>query len=381
MARSGMSRSRRPMAISVFSGAGGLDLGLERAGFDIVATLDNDVVRCKTLMANRPRWSVTNADIRTITGRDVLGVAGLSRADISLVVGGACCQPFSKSAFWVPGRLRSIQRDARTALLADFARIVAELKPRAFLMENVAGLAYRTSRPVLDSLVRKLRRAGYRTYWQVLDAASYGVPQTRKRLFIAGLRGPEPFTFPPATFEDPESAAGGVRRPWVTAGDAIGDLDNGIVRPGETVRGKWGGLLNMIPPGSNYLHLARPRGRRKPIFRWRSRYWTFLLKLSPDRPSWTIQSSPGTHTGPFHWRSRRLRIEEVKRLQTFPDDWKFMGTEREQWAQIGDAVPPLLAQVIGNSLLTQAFPHARRPGSSRVDYAFRTKFTRPRRSR
>src|SRR5438093_10409080 len=109
----------------------------------------------------------------------------------------------------------------------------------------------------------------------------------------------------------------------------------------------------MIPPGANYLHLAKPTGRRKPIFKWRSRYWTFLLKLSRDRPSWTIQASPGTYTGPFHWRSRRLRIAEIKRLQSFPDRWVLAGNQRENWVKGGDAVPQLLRRKTGRSLVTQ----------------------------
>ena len=145
-------------------------------------------------------------------------------------------------------------------------------------------------------------------------------------------------------------------RPWVTCREAIGDLDYDLPedkdrRPGS----KHKDLLPLVPPGDNYLYFTAERGYPNPIFKWRSRYWTFLLKLSPDRPSWTIQASFSNNTGPFHWKNRWLRINEIKRLQTFDDSYDFAGDFKEQWRQIGNAVPVLLAQTIAREIMREVF--------------------------
>ena len=109
-------------------------------------------------------------------------------------------------------------------------------------------------------------------------------------------------------------------------------------------------LLPLIPPGDNYLFFTAERGYPNPIFKWRSRYWSFLLKLSPDKPSWTIQASFSNNQGPFHWKNRFLRIPEIQRIQTFPDTYVFKGKFADQWRQIGNAVPPLLIQRIAHQI-------------------------------
>lgn len=117
--------------------------------------------------------------------------------------------------------------------------------------------------------------------------------------------------------------------------------------------GTYADELRVIPPGDNYLWWTAHRGHPAPRFKWRSRYWSFLLKLHPDRPAPTIQGQPGPWVGPFHWESRRLRVGELKRLMTFPDDFVVTGTRREQQLQLGNAVPPLLAQVVAESLASE----------------------------
>src|SRR5207249_2053769 len=112
--------------------------------------------------------------------------------------------------------------------------------------------------------------------------------------------------------------------------------------PSEKVDGRYGHLLPEIPPGDNYLHFTKERGYPRPLFKWRSRYWTFLLKLHPERPATTIQAQPGPYVGPFHWQNRRLRVPELKRLQGFPDDYEFVGGRRSAQVQLGNAVPPPL---------------------------------------
>src|SRR5207244_6587076 len=120
--------------------------------------------------------------------------------------------------------------------------------------------------------------------------------------------------------------------------------------PDEVLRGRWGHLFPEIPPGENYLFLTAHRGHPEPIFKWRSKYWSFLLKLSPDKPAWTIQATPGPSIGPFHWRNRRLSLAETKRLMTFPDDYEVLGSRTVWQKQLGNAVAPRLAEVLGRSI-------------------------------
>lgn len=364
-----------PPTISLFSGAGGLDIGLEQAGYETRVCVEWEETRCATLKQNRPHWAVINGDIRKFSTKQILAEAGLKKGEAALVVGGPPCQAFSKSAFWVPGRIESILDDPRAHLLKEYVRVVKDARPRAFIMENVFGLAYKTSRPALDATIHALSSEGYVIAEKVVNAADYGVPQRRERLLLVGVLGGPKFHFPPPTHAPPDRVARLTEMaPYVTAGDAIGDLDDGNALAGEVIGGKYGHLLEMIPPGENYLHLTAKKGHKHPLFEWRSKYWSFLLKLSPDQPSWTIQASPGPYVGPFHWRNRRLRIPEVKRIQTFPDDWQLAGSRSEQWAQIGDAVPCLLAERIGHALREQVFDaplqvkhvtKARRPDAQR----------------
>ena len=114
-------------------------------------------------------------------------------------------------------------------------------------------------------------------------------------------------------------------------------------------------ILKLVPPGDNYLYFTAERGYPNPIFKWRSRYWSFLLKLSPLKPSWTIQASFSNNMGPFHWKNRFLRISEIKRIQTFDDTYELCGDFRDQWRQVGNAVPPHLVKQIASAIKDQYF--------------------------
>lgn len=339
-------------SVSIFTGAGGLDIGLENAGFSFKLCIESDPKRCELLAINRPNWNAVCSDIREMSTRTILRRAGLRLGEVALISGGPPCQSFSKAAFWVPGRFRPYRRDKRALLLREFARVVVESRPEVFILENVAGLAYSTNRRYLDLFNRMIRKVGYTVSWRVIDASHYGIPQRRERLFIIGSRDGTKFEFPKATHGDRSNTD---LKPLVTAGEAFADLDDRIVLDSEKVHGKWGHLLSEIPPGQNYLYFTRERGHPKPMFKYRSRFWLFLAKLSPNKPSLTIPAHPGTYTGPFHWRNRRLRISEVKRLQTIPDRWHVGNDYSEAWASIGDAVPPMLARLIGRSIVRQFF--------------------------
>ncbi|RLG91000.1 MAG: DNA (cytosine-5-)-methyltransferase [Candidatus Hecatellales archaeon] len=340
--------------VSLFTGAGGLDLGLEAAGFGVAVAVELDAIRCETIKLNKPKWKLIRRDIRAISPEEVLDTACLRRGEVALVAGGPPCRPFSKSALWTAPN-HNPRHHEMAQLILEFAEFVNCIRPLAFILENVPGLAGKLGRQLFNKFLSCLV-TNYRCTWGVLNAVEYGVPQKRRRLFVIGIRSDlnaSPRLPDPTHSYDNRRKKGREKRKlraWVTAGRAIGELDDGIVRDDEVPRGKWGHLLKLIPPGKNYLWLTE-RGGGDNIFRWRSRYWNFLLKLHPNLPSWTIQALPGPYCGPFHWRNRRLRIAEVKRLQTFPDWWEVAGTPTKQWAQLGDAVPPLLAAKLGNSIL------------------------------
>jgi len=344
------------VAISLFSGAGDLDLGVARAGFRTAASVEIDDDAADTMERNFPGLAspVLRRSILEVRTKELLGAAGLrGRERPELLVGGPPCTPFSKSGFWLEWKRAGLDPDA--SLLQCYTRVLAEARPRAFILENVYALTYRNqaSRPAFDRLLREVDEAGYHCRWAALNAADHGVPQLRPRLFVVGTpKGTALPDLPEAThsgsWEGRASAGGG--RPHVTAGEALAGLV-AASEPEETVRGRWGHLLADIPPGDKYLFYTAERGHPDPVFDWRSRYWSFLLKLSPDRPSPTIQAQPGPNVGPFHWENRRLRVPELLRLFSFPDDFTFVGRRASVQAQVGNSVPPLLARQVADCVV------------------------------
>ncbi len=351
--------SRSPVLISLFSGAGGLDYGFEAAGFRTGAAVEMDHDCCETLRANR-KFPVFERSIFDVSTEEMLSAAKSKRGALDLVIGGPPCQPFSKAGFWARGDTRRLS-DPRAETLTAYLRVVEEALPRAFVLENVEGLAYTEKNEglslVLDMVERinKRQKVRYRTKFEVLCAADYGVPQLRNRLILVAARDGAEFSFPEPTHADRESSSGqrslSLLPSYRTAWDALGDLP---MEPDEdlAMTGKWARLLPSIPEGKNYLHHAARDGGEG-LFGWRRRYWSFLLKLAKDRPSWTIQAQPGPSTGPFHWKNRRLSRRELCRLQTFPDDVQVQGSYRSVHKQVGNAVPSLLAEVLGRAVRTQ----------------------------
>ena len=216
---------------------------------------------------------------------------------------------------------------------------------------------YKPHKAALDFLEEKSRELDYTTSYMVMNAADYGIPQTRKRFICVGIKKSlKKFIFPTNTHSNPEKGIDENTKPWVTAGDVLSDIDHNLPEDERMQAGsKHKELLKLVPPGDNYLYFTKERGYPEPLFKWRSRYWSFLLKLSPNRPSWTIQASQSNNMGPFHWKNRFLRVQEIKRLQTFDDSYELVGSYKEQWRQIGNAVPPLLAQKIALEIKQQYF--------------------------
>ncbi|MGI8983873.1 MAG: DNA cytosine methyltransferase [Acidimicrobiales bacterium] len=297
--------------------------------------------------------AVLRRNVMELGTRELLQAAGLRRgARPDLLIGGPPCTPFSKSGFWLEWKRDGLDPDS--SLLQAYTRVLAEARPRAFILENVYALTYRNraSSPAFERLLREIDTAGYHCRWGVLNAADCGVPQLRPRLFVVGVprRSPLP-DLPTPTHSGPWERRRRVDlgRAHVTTGEVLDGLVTTPERE-EVVRGQYGHLLPDIPPGDNYLFYTAQRGHPRPIFQWRSRYWSFLLKLSPDRPSPTIQAQLAPNVGPFHWGNRRLRVPELKRLFTFPDEFEFVGKRSSVQAQIGNSVPPLLAQRVAEQV-------------------------------
>lgn len=345
----------KPTVISLYSGAGGLDFGFEAAGFVTRVALEFDATCCRTLRGNRD-WPVLEGDIHEFTSQRILAEAGLKTGEADVLIGGPPCQPFSKAGFWAHGEAKRLL-DPRATTLGAYLRVLEETAPRCFLLENVEGLGFKGKdeglRLILDQVAELNSRAGldYEVSFSVLNAADYGVPQVRRRLFIVGIRGGGRFLFPNPTHSDPYAPDLLGLSPHMTCWDALHDL--GAPNDDETrVSGKWADLLPTIPEGKNYLwHTDRDGG--EPLFGWRRRYWSFLLKLAKDRPAWTIQAQPGPATGPFHWDSRRLTAAEMCRLQTFPDDVRIEGGLADAQRQLGNAVPSLLGEVLAREIARQ----------------------------
>lgn len=333
-------------SISLFTGAGGLDLGFAATGINPELCLEIDQDARRTLQRNRPTWNLLpDGDVERIRPVELLREIGADPGDLDVIFGGPPCQPFSKSAYWARDAFDPLA-DPRTRPLLHVNRLVEAALPRAVVLENVAnatgvhGTAVSFFARALDRINRR-HGTSYRPQILRCNAVDFGVPQLRERSFVVALRDGSHCATPM-----PSCGAADRRSAW----EAIGDLE---ISPTEAqalaVRGKWSELLPSIPEGSNYLHHTS-RGAGEPLFGWRTRYWSFLLKLAKDRPAWTLQASPGPATGPFHWDNRQLSVAEMKRLQSFPDQYEIAGSYQSQRRQLGNAVPPALAEAVAWSV-------------------------------
>jgi DNA (cytosine-5)-methyltransferase 1 len=263
-----------------------------------------------------------------------------------IVIGGPPCQPFSKNGYWVKNENRLAMNDPRN-MISHFFRVVQELRPDGFLLENVESILHPTNRVAVDYIQERAADLGFSQKLIRVNAADYGVPQRRKRVFFIGTRGYLNGELPTRTHRSCDEADEyphlpahpGVKkflRPYCSKRyfEAQEVASNGTFYPD----------LVGVPPGRNYMALRREDGSDAPKYRPGGRFWNFLLKLHPDEPSWTIPANPGPWVGPFHWDNRRLRVPEVAAIQTFPEGYKFVGTRRSIQKQLGNAVPPLLAK-------------------------------------
>lgn len=346
---------QRPSVLSLFTGAGGLDLGLEAAGFDTRLCVEIDEDAQKTIRKNR-NWNLAvPGDIHKHTPSALLELGGLTPRMIDVLAGGPPCQPFSKSGYWANGDSKRL-KDPRSSTLSAYLDLVDVALPSVVLLENVRGLTFSGKDEGFRLIARGLERinairgTSYSPVVITLNAADFGIPQFRERVFLVAHRDGKQFRAPTPT----HGSRPGLLR-YTTAWDAIGDSLPANV---EELRptGKWASLLRSIPEGGNYLHHTA-RGNGTPLFGWRTKFWSFLLKLAKNKPSWTIQAQPGPATGPFHWDNRLLSVEELCRLQTFPSGYRIHGTRRSAQRQIGNAVPSALAEILGLEIRRQLLGH------------------------
>jgi DNA (cytosine-5)-methyltransferase 1 len=346
--------------ISLFSGAGGLDYGFEAAGYNTVFSNDFDKYSCNTLRLNGCK-NVFECPIDEISSKSVIDSTGISKGNFDALVGGPPCQPFSKSAYWTKGDTLRLS-DPRANTLTHYFRLVEELQPRVFLLENVHGLNYSGKEEGFQFILKRIQEinikqgSNYRPFWKVINVADYGVPQLRVRFFLIASRDGAEFNFPVPTCTANSSTNKSFLdvkqlENHVSTWEAIGSLSLDKSQKLD-VGGKWGDLLPSIPEGENYLwHTDRKDGL--PLFGWRTRYWCFLLKLAKNQPSWTIQAQPGSAIGPFHWENRKLSWQEMAAIQTFPKHFIIEGPRAEIQRQLGNAVPSLMAEILANEIATQ----------------------------
>lgn len=342
-------------AVSLFSGAGGLDLGASDAGVKVVSCLDFDRDATLTLGAN-PHFQEADIHHGDICEFDTgLFAKRLDRVAPSrtLVIGGPPCQPFSKNGYWVKNENRKSMRDPRN-MISQYFRVVEELGVNGFLLENVESILHPTNREAVTYIQQEAERLGFHHRMYRVNAADYGVPQRRKRVFFMGSKR-SPIKGEPARTH--RSAAELYDYPdlplHVGVGEAIKPYGHRRFFEIEEVaeHGTFYPDLVRVPTGKNYMALRADDGSGLPKYRPGGRFWNFLLKLHPDEPSWTIPANPGPWVGPFHWSNRRLRVPEIGAIQTFPDGYVFKGKRRSVQKQLGNAVPPKLARAMLSHLM------------------------------
>jgi len=332
--------------LSLFSGAGGLDIGFSDIGFDIVASVEIEKKFCETLQYNTgtgkyfEHSQVYCSDIRNFTG-DNLG-------KIDFIIGGPPCQTFSAAGRRANGVLGT--SDSRGVLFKEYVRLLKKLSPVGFLFENVYGIIGAQGGGPWHQILQAFSEIGYNLHYRVIDAADYGVPQHRERLIIVGLKQGT-FKFPRPT-HGPDSIE---EQPFYNAEKALQGVFSNETDTENKLSGRYAHLLDAIPPGLNYSFYTEEMGHPTPVFAWRSKFSDFLYKADPNTPVRTIKASGGAYTGPLHWNNRFFKYEEYKRLQSFPDCYHISGSKQIAVKQIGNSVPPQLARIMAIAVQQQVF--------------------------
>ena len=332
----------------VFAGAGGLSYGFKMAGYKVLFGTDKDRDSQATFLKNHPDASYLVKDVENVTTRDIKRMVGENPIDV--LVGGPPCQGFS-----ISGKREA--QDPRNQLYNHFLRIADMLNPKAMVIENVPGMKALFGGSIFNDLLAKIHKRGFRTNAKVVSADQYGVPQSRKRIFIVCTRDAE--------YEFPEPSS-----PKVTLWEAISDLPllegmnesleyatepanpyQAFMRQGSRLvhnhvstnhTDRTRSIISMVTEGKNYKSLPKHLQNTRNVHV----AWT---RLDGSKPSLTIDTGHRHH---FHPKTNRIpTVRESARIQSFPDTFVFAGTKTSQYRQVGNAVPPLLARKIGMSLM------------------------------
>ena len=316
--------------IELFAGAGGLALGVEKAGFNTIGLIEIDKNACNTLKLNRPNWNVINENIANISSKKLEDFFSIKKGELDLLSGGAPCQAFSYA-----GKRLGLE-DTRGTLFYHYALFLKQLQPKMFLFENVKGLLSHDKGKTHETIINVFKEEGYTIYEKVLNAWDYGVAQKRERLIIVGIRNdlinklnflfPTPHKYKPVLrdilLDCPESK-----------GIAYSEYKKKI--------------FEMVPPGGYWKDIPKEIAKEymKSCWDMEGGRTGILRRLSLDEPSLTVLTSPSQkQTDRCHpIEARPFTIRENARCQSFPDEWIFSGSVTDQYRQVGNAVPVNLA--------------------------------------
>ena len=311
---------KQPTVISMFAGCGGSSLGYKLAGFRELLAVEWDDNAVETFKLNFPDVPVYHGDIAKLTGSECMELAGIEKGELDVLDGSPPCQGFSTA-----GKRKF--DDPRNSLFAEYARLIDELQPRVFVMENVTGMVKGYMKQAYLQCIKTLRECGYKAKGQVLNAKYYNVPQSRERVIIIGVRndlGMEPSHPKPQT------------KPMSSRNYVIGE---GIPLPSKYIE-TW----KHTKPGETFFEGRNRMGVKPHSFD--------AQVLDPRKPAPTIKKQIRIgQSGLHHWeRTEILNIESIKMLTSFPIEYNFTGKWQEQWARIGNSVPPNLMRAIAEHI-------------------------------
>ncbi|HFU3701627.1 TPA: DNA cytosine methyltransferase [Streptococcus suis] len=325
-------------SIELFAGAGGLALGIEKAGFDTIGLVEFDSAAAETLKHNRPNWNVIHDDIANISKLDLEDYFSITKGELDLLSGGAPCQSFSYA-----GKRLGLE-DTRGTLFFHYAVFLEKLQPKMFLFENVKGLTSHDKGKTYSTILNVFESEGYTVQSKVLNSWDYGVAQKRERMIMVGIRND---LIDKITFEYPD------KHEYKPVLRDI--LDNCPPSLGMQYSENKRKIFELVPPGGYWRDIPEDIAKEYMKSTWEmgGGRTGILRRMSLDEPSLTVLTSPTQkQTERCHpIEARPFTVRENARIQSFPDDWEFKGSVGNQYKQVGNAVPVNLAYEVGKKIL------------------------------